>query len=163
MADSTPPATPLQRAFEALAALGLVACVLPLAVFWKQLPDIVPVHFGFDGQPDSGGGRGTFVFVAALGVIFYAWFTFLPRIALKLEKDPRKKTPLMVARLGTLLAGIKAFSTLIIAWTLWGAIQVSLGRADGLGTWVVPVIFAFVVILVVVAIRWARNPRSRTT
>ena len=154
----TPPATRLHRVFEVLAAAGVIGCIAPLAFWWNALPRIVPVHFGLDGNPDGYGSRGTFVVVAAVAIILYASLTVLARFPWVFNYPPyakRERWQVRYATARTLLAGSKAFMTLVFAWTLWGGVQTALGRASGLGPWVIVVIAVYLVGLVGFTIAWS--------
>jgi uncharacterized membrane protein len=51
------------------------------AYSYSSLPDLVPSHFGFSGQPDSFSPKGTFVPLMAASIIgLYLLLTFVPLI-----------------------------------------------------------------------------------
>jgi uncharacterized membrane protein len=59
---------PLTRS-EVIAIAGAIAGILftfiPLALWWPSIPDIIPTHFGLNGQPDAYGSKATlFIFPA---------------------------------------------------------------------------------------------------
>jgi uncharacterized membrane protein len=60
-----------------------------LAMVYSTLPQIVPLHFGMDGKPDSYGSRSKFILVVLLmmvvAAIAYLLLKYLPRI------DPKRK------------------------------------------------------------------------
>jgi uncharacterized membrane protein len=61
--------------------LELVTLVLALAGFfvvqvnYGNLPERVPIHFGFSGRPDSWGARPTIWLLPALALVMYAVMT----------------------------------------------------------------------------------------
>ncbi len=150
-------ATTLQRVFEALSLLGVLATVIPLAIYWRQLPDQVPSHFGLDGMPDRFGGRGTFVVVAAVCVGMYLWTGVLTRVMARHRNTDRPVSLLTAQRGRTLTSMARAFVTLVLAWTLWGGIQVALGHQKGLGAWLVPAVVVFLIMLILMGIRMKRS------
>lgn len=61
-------------------SLGLIAITLIITVYgWYVLPDIVPTHFGFSGQPDAWGHKSLFniFFAPALQILITSLFVFL--------------------------------------------------------------------------------------
>jgi len=60
--------------------------LLYLAHLWPTLPEMVPTHFGFDGQPNDWSHRSSLIFIiAGLLVGIYLLLTFIPAI------DPKGK------------------------------------------------------------------------
>lgn len=67
--------------------MGLL-CLVNLAghlYFYPSLPDTVPIHWGFDGQPDGWGGKSSILFTASLPFAMLLLFAVLPRM------DPKGK------------------------------------------------------------------------
>src|SRR5688500_2998469 len=60
------------------------ACMVFLVIMWgltvfaiMKLPEIIPLHFNFSGQPDYYGDKKTLLFLPALGTIIYWGFSKL--------------------------------------------------------------------------------------
>ena len=67
--------------------MGLL-CLVNLAghlYFYPSLPDTVPIHWGFDGQPDGWGGKSSILVPASLPFAMLLLFAVLPRM------DPKGK------------------------------------------------------------------------
>lgn len=67
--------------------MGLL-CLVNLAghlYFYPSLPDTVPIHWGFDGQPDGWGGKSSILFTASLPFAILLLLAVLPRM------DPKGK------------------------------------------------------------------------
>ncbi len=67
--------------------MGLL-CLVNLAghlYFYPSLPDTVPIHWGFDGQPDGWGGKSSILFTASLPFAMLLLLAVLPRM------DPKGK------------------------------------------------------------------------
>ncbi|CAN5435770.1 SdpI family protein [soil metagenome] len=57
-----------------------------VAYFWKQFPEQVPTHFGFDGSPDAYSDKVTGLLIfPGINILMYFLFIALPKI------DPSKK------------------------------------------------------------------------
>lgn len=73
------PLSKLEIFFELLAAGG---CLVLLTVFyqtWGELPEIIPTHFDFFGNPDAWGSRNTLAFIMGLGLLIYVLITVMAR------------------------------------------------------------------------------------
>ena len=67
--------------------MGLL-CLVNLAghlYFYPSLPDTVPIHWGFGGQPDGWGGKSSILFTASLPFAMLLLLAVLPRM------DPKGK------------------------------------------------------------------------
>ncbi len=49
-----------------ISALIILAATILLVINWPQIPDQVPTHFGFNGEADAYGGKGTLIFMDIL-------------------------------------------------------------------------------------------------
>src|SRR6185437_4166893 len=59
----------------------MILPVIYLFYAWNTLPDIVPTHFGIDGQPNGWSSRTTLIYlVAGLGIGIYTLLTIIPMI-----------------------------------------------------------------------------------
>ena len=71
----------LELVCDVLAAACLLVMFLLVALYWKQLPELIPTHYGIDGRPDSWGGRGAVLLLPLLSLFLFASLTgarFLP-------------------------------------------------------------------------------------
>ena len=65
----------LELLCDVLAGVCLLVMFLLVALYWKQLPEQIPIHYGFDGRPDAWGGRGGSLFLPLLGLLTFALLT----------------------------------------------------------------------------------------
>src|SRR5699024_5453512 len=78
---------PTMKNKKLLFLMGLL-CLVNLAghlYLYPSLPDTVPIHWGFDGQPDGWGGKSSILFTASLPFAMLLLFAVLPRM------DPKGK------------------------------------------------------------------------
>jgi hypothetical protein len=128
---------------EILALAGLVSMLVLAGLNYHQLPERIPTHFGPNGQPDGFGDKTAVWFLPLLGVVMYAFMTYLNR-----RPDwfnyPVKITPENAAiqyRLGTrLVSGLKAFIMLLFAYLVLGTIRIAGGEWQGLHWWILPIV-----------------------
>jgi uncharacterized membrane protein len=69
--------TPIDWVLEFVAfAFLLILIILPL-VYFKTLPETVPVHFNSAGQPDGYGSRSSLMLLPLIGAFMYLLMTIL--------------------------------------------------------------------------------------
>lgn len=96
-----------------LGILSAVFSVLLLAITWQSIPKSVPTHFGLSGRPDNWGGKWIFFLLLAVqaGVLI----------------------PLMLVPDNDLMAAwCMSFVSVLLAYAVWGTIQVAQQQADRL-------------------------------
>ncbi|MGE0089794.1 MAG: DUF1648 domain-containing protein [Bacteroidales bacterium] len=79
--------------FEGLCALlALCLFIIPL-IYYKSLPENIPVHYNFYGFPDGYGNKNSLFFIASLGFIIYIIVLFAGFMGEKYYNIPFKTTP----------------------------------------------------------------------
>lgn len=61
-------------------SFALVVATIIITIYgWYSLPDIIPTHFGFSGQPDAWGNKSLFniFFAPAIQIVLMVLFVFL--------------------------------------------------------------------------------------
>lgn len=127
---------------------------------YPALPATIPTHFNFRGLPDGWGDKNSIFAFPILSTFFYALLTFAT-ILLAISQDPRRfinlpwkwKEGLTVARLERLrlficrsLVGMKLVMQGMMAYIVYGTIEVAMGKAEGMGEFLFLFIAAIVVI-----------------
>jgi uncharacterized membrane protein len=132
-------------AIEVLAVVGLLLHVLLVLATWNLLPESIPVHFDFAGQPDAWGARTELLIMLGLNVLVYVGSTWLTRYPQKFNY-PWKITEHNAARQYALAS---SFMRVIKLQTVWlfaiialQMIGISFGLASGLGYLFVPAVLA---------------------
>ncbi len=155
--------TPLQIAFELLAALLLAALVGFLACNWQQIPAEIPRHYNTAGQPDAWGGKGSLIGLAAVGMGLYTLLTalsFFPaiwNIPVKVTQENRLR---VYTQTRTLLCWLKLVLAAVFAYLAYCS-----AAAAPLGGLFLPVtllaVFGGLGVNLVFIIKGSRVPRSR--
>ncbi len=70
---------PIDWLLEALGVAALAWLILPVFSAWPDLPERVPTHFDFQGQPDGWGGRATLIGLPIVGGLLYLGMTLFGR------------------------------------------------------------------------------------
>jgi uncharacterized membrane protein len=71
--------SPLLVAGELAAAIAILVSILLIVQFWAVLPDRIPVHFSFSGQPDAWGDKVTIWRLPAVAAILFVVFAAVSR------------------------------------------------------------------------------------
>lgn len=127
---------------EVLAVLGLLLHASLLLATWNLLPESIPVHFNFAGQPDAWGAKTELLLLLALSSLIYLGLSWLARHPQKLnypwqitERNRARQYALAVC----LLRVLKLQSVCLFAFISLQMIGVSLGFSNGLGYLFTPV------------------------
>lgn len=129
--------TPIDWVIELIGILGLFILIGLPTIYFGKLPDIIPVHFGFNGQPDGFGSKDAIWMMPILGTLMYlgiSWLNKRPHIfnyPQKVTEDNAerlyKTATRMTRTLNAIIACIFAYITFVI-------IQTAFGNQNGLGT-----------------------------
>ncbi|HYW11048.1 MAG TPA: DUF1648 domain-containing protein [Longimicrobium sp.] len=151
----------------------LLNAILILALFagsawaYPHLPERIPVHFGFSGQPDAWAGRSIAswfllpAITAALALMMHAMAAAgasSPHLWNLPEKRrflalPRTEQAPIIARMQRFIALIAVVATLLLGAIQAGIYRASTGNSQGLPAWVLGWIFASVLVIGIAAYR----------
>ena len=73
------PNTGFQKTLNLFSILALVLAFLYPFLKWDQIPDTIITHWGFSGQPDGWGPKGTIWIIPAVSLLLYLPLTILER------------------------------------------------------------------------------------
>lgn len=132
-------------AIEVFAVVGLLLHALLVLATWNLLPESIPVHFNFAGQPDAFGARSDLLLLLGLSVLFYVGLTWLARYPQKVNypwKITEQKAPQQYALASGFMRVIKLQTVWLFAIIALQMIGISFGLASGLGYLFVPLVLA---------------------
>lgn len=138
--------TTLDWVLEAVSLTVVVAIFLNLAAHWSELPDQVPRHYGFSGNPDRWGGKNGLWVLPFTAVGLYILLTAASRYQglINLPFTVDRKLPDVRKLLITMSVFMKATILLSLAYISWAGINTALGREQGLGGNFLPIFLAVV-------------------
>lgn len=129
---------------------------------WDKLPDRMPIHFGFSGEPDRFTDKGfevafvLFILPLLLTVLLYGVFWLVHVFSQNplafgsgtrklIERVPRNKRYLAIDHVKETL-GLLVLGVLALLWSInTGMVGVALGELEGLGPWrVLPFVLALI-------------------
>ena len=126
------------KIIEGTGILGVLLLMgLPI-IYYEDLPDVIPKHYGLNGLPDGFGGKKTIWLLPATGLIIYIVITELIKYPhtfnypKKITEDNAKQ----VYRITTkMLRFLKASIVCTFSYITYMTIQIALGKQDGLGNY----------------------------
>ena len=125
-----------ELAIEILSVFGLILTFIYVAIHYGQLPDTIPTHFGFSGEPDGWGGKGILWLFPCIGLFLYAMMTvliFFPQA----YNTPTRVTAENAFRLyrfmRVTMAGMKLVFIWLFGYIIYATIQTAYGNTPGVG------------------------------
>jgi hypothetical protein len=137
-----PKRTTLDWVLEAASLAVLVAIFINLAAHWPELPNRVPHHYGFAGNPNGWGGKNWMwvLPVTAAGIfILLTLSSYYPRL-INLPVSVDRESPPVRKLLLTMSGVLKLTTLLILGYINWAGINIALGRARGISPIFLPVV-----------------------
>ena len=137
---------------ELAAAAAAVGIVATTALYYPELPEMIPRHFDVSGVPDRFGGRFPFLFILpTIAVLAYGAFAVLVRRPDRFNylvpiTDQNARAQYGNARQMTL--AVRACMLGSFAWIQWARVQTAMGAADGLGRLFLPICLGLMTLIV---------------
>ena len=125
-------------AIEVLSISCLTVLLLITASNYGLLPDQVPNHFNWYGQPDSWTGRGSVWILPVVAFLLYGALTIINRFPYTFNYPVKitDENALRQYRIATRLIRIlKLLSIASLTWINYQIIRVALNQTSGLGTY----------------------------
>jgi len=145
--------TQTDRLLEGLAATGLLLLLLLPAVYYDELPDIIPRHFNGAGEVDGYGPKSSLWALPAVGLGLYILLTLINRwphifnYPVAITADNAEKQYRLATRL---IRIIKAAIMILFAVITWSVIQMAIAAKSILG----PVFLAIIMGSLFAVIGW---------
>jgi uncharacterized membrane protein len=146
------------KILEAISWVALAALIVIPAIWYGQIPEETPTHYGFSGMPDHHSGKGALWMLPAIGVVMFLLFSginlLLTARPSRYEK-PKPEELRMLPKIILLMQFLKVFLTLTFVYIIVQTIRVTNGKAEGLGAWFLPVFIGMILIFPPVFLVWA--------
>jgi uncharacterized membrane protein len=147
----SPASLPMGRMDKLLELIGIFALVfligMPL-LFYTDLPDSIPRHFGFDGEPDKFGSKSVIWWVTGIGVAMYTALFVLERSLRKHKKQKvsDESSNFEGHRLIMIqwLQFIRLFITCLFAYIIYIVLNTAMGHVAGFNPYFIPSVFGIV-------------------
>lgn len=145
-----------KKAFDyAIGVLALLLILLPgylLMQYWSDLPERLPMHYNFRGEPDSYGSKSSILFLPLIGVSLFIMMTFVAlnpqsmNLPVKVTDENREQVYAQGVRFVHIL---RLLISVLFAYLFWGTISVGMGWKSQLDS---RVLFGFLGLLAVTMI-----------
>ncbi len=126
------PRTSFLTIIDVTAGSILLFILVLASMYWQNMPDRIPTHFDFFGQPNGWGGKSSFLIFPVMSLILFAMLTFFS-FAPEFGNFPWEITDENAERqyhlIRVLLGWLKAEAMVILLYFEWITIRVSLGKA----------------------------------
>ena len=144
------------KIMETAAIFILLAATIFVLVNWSTIPEQIPNHYNFKGEPDDYGGRGMLIFIMVTG-----WLIVLPMIILarfpNLWNTGVERTPANAAVINRItrdLLSVMDFSMAI----LFGYMMITPVLGIAMGRWFMPLFLVLIFgNIIVTLVRLLRN------
>jgi uncharacterized membrane protein len=145
LTSGKPHYTKIEIILEVISILALLTFLIFTYFTWSSVPERIPDHFNWSGMPNSWGSKGTVPIMVYLTVFIFILFSIISRFPRAINfpipiKEENSKSHLQLRF--SLILWTKTELVLITSYLGIQGIRVALGYAEGLGTYVVPIILA---------------------
>jgi uncharacterized membrane protein len=140
---------------EVLGWVTLILIWILTFIKYQSLPDTIPVHFNAAGNVDQYGGKGTILMLPIIATLLFAGLTILNRYPyifnypVRITPDNAERQYMIAARIIRHLKFTIPATLLIIEYRIY---TIATGKASGLGSWLLPVTVAVILLPVIIAI-----------
>ncbi|NER16145.1 DUF1648 domain-containing protein [Spongiivirga citrea] len=127
-------------------AFIIIILVLPI-VYYNQLPEKIPTHFGADGTADDFGSKSSIWLLPILGtVMFFGLFMLnkYPHIFNYPQKITAENAKKQYQNATKLIRFLNTSIALVFAYITYSTINVAIGKQSGLGSYF---LIAFLVLI----------------
>ena len=138
---------PIDRIIESLGVIGIILLVgLPI-FHYSSLPDIIPRHYGFNGEPDGFSGKGIIWTLPAIGLLMYLGMAILNKFPhifnylIEITSENAERQYIIATKLVRFLNTIIAC---VFCYITYATIQTALGQQSGLGSYFAPIFIVLI-------------------
>ncbi len=144
------PLTRLDYLLEGLAVVGLLLLMALPVLYYGELPDRIPQHFGVDGRPDAYGHKTGVLLLPVVGLLLYVVLTYVARIPHKFNYSVRitdENALYQYRNALRLIRWLKTFLIFAFGYITYQSIHTALGNAVGLGRYFIFVFLGVILFL----------------
>ncbi len=138
----------IDKIIEGIGILGILLLIgLPI-IYYGDLPDTIPRHFGLNGEPDGFSGKGIIWTLPILGSIMYIGMVILNKHP-HIFNYPKKITEENAERLYRITTKLIRFlNTAIVcifSYMTYATIRTALGKQGGMGNYFILVFLILII------------------
>ena len=136
-----PPRTFLDRAFEAIAVIAMIAGIVLVVQAWGTLPQTIPTHFDAAGNADGWGPKIMILLLPVISVVMIPLMLILrhfPWISNTPIKITNKNAAYQYGLIVRLLGMLACVISLLFLALVYDTISIAGGGVSLLGAWFMP-------------------------
>ncbi len=140
---SPPPIRRRELLCEVPALLGLVFLIVWPAIHWTNLPETVPTHFGFNGEPDGWGHKRSIWVLPGIALALYLLLTAAMKFPHRfnyLWPITPENAARQYALARRLISLVKIEIVWIFAFITWRMTEIAAGDGARLGAAFLPIV-----------------------
>ncbi len=149
-----------ERLMNWVALASLLLLIIVPVLYYSELPDEIPIHFGFLGEPDRFGDKSIIWILPIIGIGMYVGLRIVARYPHKhnylveiteanAENQYRNGRKLVLTTL--------TFIILAFLYITFGVIQVAFGNWEGLGNFFLPIFLVAQAAILIYFLMRSRN------
>jgi uncharacterized membrane protein len=143
------PLSSREMLLEVASIVGVLTCIAMLVPVWKTIPQTVPSHFDLSGKADAMGSKSFLLIIPCIVVFMYVLMTAISRFP-HIFNYPFPTTADNAERLyrmaREMMSWIKTLDIWMVTIMNWMLLQVATGRSTSIGSSIMIVVAALVVI-----------------
>ncbi len=150
------PKDPIDIVLEITGIVALIAMIVLPAIYWSELPDLVPRHFNAQGQPDAWSKKEFLWVLPLVSLVLFTGLYYVTTIPHKLNYPQEISEENAFARYKSMSRTMRILNTIIavaFAYIFYSTLQIALGVATGLGVWFIPIFLIATLIIPVFLIQ----------
>ena len=135
---------------EGVLLLFIIGMFTEVFMYYPDLPQQIPTHYGADGEPDAFGGKSTIWIMASLSLVMYLGLSLLwryPNIYNYPVEVTEKNAPRLYAEGRNMIRSVKGATVVLFLYISHRSIMVAIGEQTGLGPYMVPIMITFFIVL----------------
>jgi uncharacterized membrane protein len=140
---------PIDKAFEIIAGVGLLAIWVVTLTTYSNLPDTIPSHYNASGQPDGFGPKTKIFSLPIIATVIFIGLTIVnmyPHVFNYPTAITETNASKQYANATRMIRYLKVVTLVVFGMITMKTIQTANGESSGLGTWFLPLTLALFLI-----------------
>lgn len=138
-----------------IATIPLIFTIAYLKMVWRDIPEVIPTHFGFSGTPDAFGGKNSLFILIGIYVVIHILLCLLSKVP-KYYNYPvpvNENTAEALYKVGRqLMLIIDLEISILLSTASWQNIQGALGKRYGVTSAIIFIIIGVIFLTVIYAL-----------
>ena len=128
---------------EVIGGLSLLLLLLLPLMYYSELPDIIPVHFNFEGTVDKVEGRSQIWSAPIIGILLYVfifWLSKRPHMFNYIQPVTEENAKYLYTTAARMIRVLNTAMIVLFVYITYASIQTALDQQQGLNVYLVPML-----------------------